>query len=173
MKVKGTLNKVFDRKHNGRVFYSICVETDGAETWYGTGLNKPDAKEGALIEFEAEKDGKFWKADAGTIKQVSAPRASSGGGGGGWNDPSRQASIVAQSSYDKAIALVRLGIDTEALSLPTKKGEQWGALLSYVAEAAREVAADVERLAGQIVEGTLTSEGQQEDDDYVPLPEDA
>lgn len=64
--VSGTVQRV---NKNGR-FYSICVDDE----WFGTGSTRPDADEGSMVEFEAERNGKYWNADMSTFSVLDAPK---------------------------------------------------------------------------------------------------
>lgn len=124
MNIKGEVKKVFERNAKTGTFFSICVadENSGEDVWTGTGKGKPKCREGDIVEFESTRDGKYFSVDADDVKVVgggATPRAASGGGG--WNDPSRQKSIVAQSSMKMAIDFVNMALVHGALSLGTAK----------------------------------------------------
>ena len=123
MKVSGICKKVYTRDVRGTKYFSVCVggaSEDGSDFWASCGRDKPACSENDEITFVAEKDGKYWKVSAAdiTVKESGGPTkvASSGG----WNDPSRQKSIVAQSSFKSALDFVALALSSEALVLGTK-----------------------------------------------------
>jgi hypothetical protein len=168
MKIKGEVKKVFDRKRNGRTFYSICVaDKNEGDHWTSCGLDKPTCREGDVVEFTAEPDGKYFKVEASDVKVVgggAAPKSSSGGGGGGWNDPARQKSIVAQSSLKMAIDFVGMALANGALVLGTAKAK--------AADKYDILSGAVLEKAGEFYDIALNPDGQFDDGNPAPSDDD-
>lgn len=162
-KIKGVVRKIYDRVHKGVKYYNIAVDIgEKDDVWYSMGANEPEFEEGVTVEFNAYQKGKYWNVKGPvTVVAKSTPAASSGGGG--WNSPERQASIIAQSSFDKAIRIVELALDNEAFSLGSKPAARFDLLLEQITETAAQVAARVDTLSNRIANGEL-----EEEDDFDP-----
>lgn len=123
---------VVERAHtNERGISSILVNG----TWYGTYKTPHSDKEGSTVEFEASQNGKYWNAkDVVVVAAAAAP--ASGGGGTTMSGDARQQSIVLQSSYKTAGEVLCGILAAGAVSLPTKKGDQYDAVLGLLDEIA-------------------------------------
>jgi hypothetical protein len=174
MKVTGPVKKAFTRTVKGNDYFSLCVGSaaeDGSDLWVSFGRTRPAAEENDIVEFEAEKDGKYWQGKAADVKKVSSggPTAVAGKGGGGWNDPNRQKSIVAQSAFKMSMDFVSIALQNGALSLGTKTAkapDMWEALSGAVAEKAKEfyfVSLDPDTFFGE------EPEDEDEEDEFNPV----
>lgn len=136
--ISGTVSKINYADRSGRRVYSVNV--DGQ--WYGGFWNdRPNCNEGDSVEFEATQNGRFWNANPPTLRVVSsqpaAPTGNSSAAGAASSNSggdSRQNSIVYQSSRGDAIELLKVLLEQDLVSLPTKKADKMGAVLNLVDE---------------------------------------
>ena len=170
MKVTGQVKKCFTREVKGNKYFSLCIgdaNPDGGDLWVSFGRDRPSVEENDTVEFDAEKDGKYWQGKAGDVKKVSTGSPKAVASKGGYNDPNRQKSIVAQSSLKMAMDFIGLALANEALSLGTKKAGKWEVLSGAVAEKAKEfyfVALDPDSFFGE-------EPDEDEDDEFNPVGE--
>lgn len=84
--VSGIVTKINSKPTRGNSdIWSICVDCDGDEDWYGYGFEKPDFGEGSEVEFDIEWNGDYANVDNETfevIELVEARKKSSRGGAG-------------------------------------------------------------------------------------------
>jgi hypothetical protein len=121
---RGVIEKAIKNKAG---FFAILVD----DQWYGTQKDDHRDKEGSEVTFEAEKDGKWWRADAVTVV-ASTPAKSGGGGSGGNAGDHRQKSIVLQSSYKTATEIASALLAADKLALGTKKADMVDNFVGYV-----------------------------------------
>jgi hypothetical protein len=173
MKVNGVCQVVYEKDTRKGKMYSVCVQVDGSDMWFGCGSKKPThITKGDTVEFTGEKGNNgFWEVVSDITKVSTAPAASTkGGGGGGWNDPARQKSIVAQSSIKSALDFVTLALSADALVLGTpaaKAPKKFDALEAIIKEKATEfynIALDPDSYFEVEDEDDL-------EDDFNPVPE--
>jgi len=176
MKVQAEVKQVFTRDVKGKTYYSVCFggadPDDGSDLWASCGMTKPSCNKGDNVTADVQKDGKWWKVNAGDIKidSTGGPKAVAGkGGGGGWNDPQRQKSIVAQSALKMSMEFIGLALEAGALALGAGKApKKWEILNDAVAEKAKEfyfVALDPDEFFGD------PEEVDDDDDDFSPVPD--
>lgn len=176
MKVNGTVKKTFTRTVKGTDYFSLCIGSageDGNDLWVSFGRERPVCEENDVVEFDAEKDGKYWQGKAKDVRKVSTggPSEVAGKGGGGWSGPDRQKSIVAQSAFKMSMDFVNMALQNGALSLGTKTAkapDMWEALSGAVAEKAKEfywVSLDPDSFFGE------EPEGEDEEDEFNPVGE--
>jgi hypothetical protein len=172
--IKGTCTKI----HKNGKFYSVLVD----DVWYGTGTNRAECEEGNMIQFDAEKNGKYWNADLdtleilgkGTPKPAYKAKATGGrveafaGKDDYWkkkeerdvgNDRAREIG----AGRNTAIAFVELLLKTDSLKLPSVPAKKADALFEAV-EYYREkfsTATNPTRAAEAVVE-----EVEEEDEAY-------
>ena len=135
-------------------------QLEGNRQYFRTGTNDPGLRSGDSISFEADDSGnvlprknpsiKKGAAASATTAGASATGGPSGSAQGGsredyWTkkgaedkarDKRYQTQDVPRMSFsaaqDRAVHLVAAAVSAGALSLPTKKGEQYDSLLGYV-----------------------------------------
>lgn len=164
--ITGVLDKCYER--NGK--FSVNVN----DTWYSTWKNDYRDLEGQTVTFEAESVRKgnrtYWNV-AGDVEVVKQA-APAGGSAAPVSADARQQSIVLQSSYKIGADVLGSMVAAGALSLGTKKADQYGALLDYLDEIAV-------RIYSNCIDPVSFLEGREdfedddpaipEDDDYNPL----
>lgn len=129
--VNGTVQKIQERPAGSGVAYNINVNGQ----WYGHGFAKPKFSEGDNISFTYTQNGRFMNIDVRSIQisaGASAPAKGGGGKSGGYQSP--QLAIQYQASRNSAIALVDILLKSAAVPLPTKKADQYEAVLALVEE---------------------------------------
>lgn len=130
----GLVKKIHQR---GKAFNFVVLE-NGAEVWYGHGFQPPKFSEGDNITFEWEQKGNFKNVTPNTVQVSSAPATTqqaaptAARAGGGQNYGNTQIAIQYQASRNSAISLADVMLKAGALPLPTKKGEQYDAILNIV-----------------------------------------
>lgn len=83
--VSGIVVKINSKPTRGKSdIWSICVETDDGEDWFGFGFDKPDFGEGSEVEFEIEWNGDYPNVDQETFEVIDLvePRKRSSRGRG-------------------------------------------------------------------------------------------
>ena len=145
MLINGVVERISNANRAGRTVYSLQVNG----TWYGGFWNDaPKCAQGNTVEFDATQNGNFWNANPNTLRVVesSAPaqaqqqpqtqqRPNIGG-----DYASRQNSIVYQSSRKDAIEVVRLALEQDLVTLPTKKADKLGAVIAMIKEITEDFA---------------------------------
>lgn len=122
-------------------------------------------KTGNVISFEYKQNGKFNNIDESSVQSADAsPSAPQQGGGkpsphAGFSQDTRQLSIHYQSSRNAAIEFVNMAVGAGAVALPSKKGDQYDALLALVKEVTVQFHTDLEQV---IEDGGVTPD--------VPFP---
>jgi hypothetical protein len=174
MKVNAVVKKTFTRTVKGNDYFSLCMGSaaeDGSDLWVSFGRSRPNCEENDVVEFDAEKDGKYWQGKAGDVKKVAQGSPTAVAGKGGYNNPDRQKSIVAQSAYKMAMDFVGMALASESLSLGAKAAKapaKWEVLNAAVAEKAKElyfIALDPDSFFGE------EPEGEDEDAEFNPVGE--
>jgi hypothetical protein len=166
-------------------------QLQGERGWYRTGTKK-EVEQGEFVEFVVGNNSaaKDIKKSAPPAQQAAPARnsaASSSGGGrdGYWEakearDLEKEARyqnvdvprMVYQASQERAIALLKIALETEALSLPAKKADKLPALLAYTHQIAQQLMASAfdahEHLAdirAAVEEDDSPSSGHDDGDD--------
>lgn len=137
-------------RQNDKGAWSAKIVDGDTETWYGLGFSQPSVAKGDVIEFEAKQNGKFWNIDTKSIRKVEAevqqnkPVAEVAKGGASnkeeyWSkreaaEEHKQKQINWQSARYAAIQLLPTLFEQGAVKLPTKKADQYDAVLSLVDE---------------------------------------
>ena len=172
MKVTGQVKKAFTREVKGNKYFSLCIggqAEDGSDLWVSFGRDRPNAEENDIVEFDAEKDGKYWQGKANDVKKVTTGGPSAVKGGG-YNSPDRQKSICAQSALKMSMDFISMALDNETLSLGAKTAKapaKWEVLSGAIAEKAKEfyfVALDPDSFFGE-------EPDEDEDDEFNPVGE--
>ena len=143
-KVTGTVVRTNEKQFGNRTLYSVLVDSNGSETWYGLGRDAPTCSEGDSIEFEAVQKGKYWNVAEGSLTVLSsAPKAPSGGGSNGnaresyWQDK-HERDLINDNRYNNRAAHmfakdVVMGLVASGdLELPKTKGKALEAVLGYI-----------------------------------------
>lgn len=119
--VTGTVQGISNK--NG--IYSLGIGEGDNVDWYGFYKTEPQCNKGDTVEVGFTRKGRWLNADPKTLKVVGAGSAPSnatrGSVGGNAQPDNRQASIVMQSSMKTATDIVRLLIDTGAVSVGAAK----------------------------------------------------
>lgn len=144
--------KVEVLRQNDKGAWSAKIVDGSAETWYGLGFKKPSISQGDMIEFEASQNGRFWNIDQKSIQvvqndvQQNKPVSDVVGSSGGaqskdefWSNKEKkeefkQKQINWQAARNSAIALVPTLLEQGVVKLPTKKADQYDAVLGVVDE---------------------------------------
>lgn len=128
--VTGTVEKIMTRPTStGGTAYNVNV---GGE-WYGHGFNAPKFVEGDSISFSFQSQGKFKNMQPHSVAVVAAPAAAPASGGGGGSRPNNtQLAIQYQASRNAALHFLEVAVAAGAVPLPTKKSDQYEALLAVV-----------------------------------------
>lgn len=126
--------------NTGGTAYNFVIVEAGKDVWYGHGFAPTKFQEGDHITFSWTASGNFKNVDARSVRVGSAPAQSqqqqqaapvaAQGGGGRFN--STQLAIQYQASRNAAIHLLDVMVTAGALPLPTKKGDQYDAILAIV-----------------------------------------
>ena len=113
-------------------FYSVKLP-DG---WYGTGTKTaPSLKQGDMIKFEYSMNGQYKNLDIKTLVKLDSAPAGDTQPKSTWvPEKDRQKSIIFQSSRKDAIEIIKTAQAAGCLALPTKKADQFDALLALVDE---------------------------------------
>jgi len=88
--INGIVAKINSKPTRGKSdIWSICVDSDGDEQWYGFGFDEPDFGEGSEVEFDISWNGDYPNVDNETFEVIdlvearkSSSRGKSSGGGG-------------------------------------------------------------------------------------------
>lgn len=138
-KVQGFVGKVFEKKGQSKktgreyVKYSVLLEEDGQEVWYGAGFDRPGFKEGDCISFEAEKSkyGNGYDIVKGTGKIVKNPPPrqevqKDSKGGNKYNSDASRADRAYHAARGSAIEVVTLAVQGNgtASGLKLAKGKE-------------------------------------------------
>lgn len=160
--ITGVLDKCYER--NGK--FSINVN----DTWYSTWKNDYRDMEGQTVSFEAESVRKgnrtYWNV-AGDVEVIKQAAPAGGGAASSTPADARQQSIVLQSSYKIGADVLGSMVAAGALSLGTKKADQYGAMLDYLDEIAV-------RIYSNCIDPVTFLEGREDfmDDEEPAIPDD-
>lgn len=133
--VTGIVKKIKATPRGRGTAYNFVMDDDN---WYGHGFAPPKFKENDKVTFSYEVNGNFKNVDPRTVKVEQAPAQESykqGGDSrpqkaGGYQN--NQVAIQYQASRNSAIAVVQMALEAGSLPLPTKKADQFDAILSIV-----------------------------------------
>lgn len=191
---RGVVSRVSEKEwydsKQGRNVTLHSFQLQGERGWFRTGTKK-EVDEGEFVEFvvgnnSAAKDIKKSAPPQQSSGQRSSGAASSSGGGkdGYWE--AREARDLAkeeryqtvdvprmayQAAQDRAIPLLKIALETEALTLPSKKADKLPALLGYTHQIALQLMVSAfdahEHLADARVadEGDDTESNQSDNED--------
>ena len=140
MQVQGYVDDLITKQTKVGPMYDIKVGGD----FYGVGKYPPrDIGKGDYVEFVMEQNGNFRNVGRGTLRKIDAPAATGQNklaaparvaAGPTWDD--KQATISKQAALNTAIAMVKMAVEAGAVTLPTKKGDQYDVLEAIVLEQA-------------------------------------
>lgn len=128
---QGVVERI-NKNDNG--FYGILV---GGE-WFGAGKYAPKFGEGDEVRFEYTANGKYKNLEFGsiTVLERGSGKATSSNPASGkavdWDAKDRRITYLA--SRKDALELVRMAVDTDSLTLPTKKADRLDVLVAFVDE---------------------------------------
>lgn len=156
--VDRTSEKEWYDSKQGRNVTLHSFQLQGERGWFRTGTKK-EVEQGEFVEFVVGNNSaaKDIKKSAPPSNAAPAQRAASSGGGGKdgyWEarearDLEKEARyqavdvprMVYQAAQERAIGLLKIALDTEALSLPSKKADKLPALLAYTHQIAQQLMA--------------------------------
>jgi len=156
MQVTGRVNKIYENDRNGKVSYSLMIETPRAGEQRFGAWDKPACKENDEVSFEAKsRDGTgahtgkvFWNVEGTVQVTQAAPAATSGGGGNDdkmtkadWEAKDKR--IAFQHAQKVSATLIAVAVEQDALTLGTKKADKLTVLLGAFNDVARDVFTDI------------------------------
>lgn len=130
-------------KKNDSGYYSLLVD----ETWYGAGKSAPQCKKDDVISFIYTMNGKYSNIDPASIKveesTVSQGKSVASAAGGNKNDywenrfafdVEKEKAYRFRAHRATAVNVAELMIEQGIVSLPTKKADQYDAVLALIDE---------------------------------------
>ena len=164
MNATGTVERMSSREVTTRngpaTSYSLMV----AGEWYSAGFAEPKCNEGDNVEFGVTQNGQYKNINKNSIRVVGAgdstvsvaisPSVPA--------PTSRDISIGYQSSRKDAIQIVSSLIAADAIALPAKKADKYGAFLALIDEVTAKCFNDLQ---------TVVKAGGLDDLQSAPLPE--
>lgn len=135
--VTGVVEILSSKPAGSGTVYNIKVNGE----WFGHGFQKPIFEKGDNISFEYSQKGQYKNVVARTVQvlgggQQQQAQAPAQRGGGGAPAPSKpndtQMAIQYQASRNSAIETVNILITHSAVPLPTKKADQYEAVMSLI-----------------------------------------
>ena len=149
--VKGIVEKI---NCNANGYYGVKI----GDTWYGAGKYEPKFNEGYEVQFGYTMNGKYANMDFKSVEIINAGTAgnsstdggppsssasssgsSSGAAKGGVNWDLKDKRITYLASRKDALSLVAVLTANEAITLPAKKADKYGALCSLVNDITNEM----------------------------------
>ena len=164
--VTGKVEKILGKAAGRGFAYNFVI--DGV--WYGNGFDKPKFREQDTITFDYTENGQWKNVNAKSVKIVpaQAAAATSSGGGGYAKSSDTQLAIQYQASRNAAIAFTEMCLTAGAVALPTKKGEQFDALLALVEDVTIQFHAKTDQVIanGGVILNELESAYATSGDDF-------
>jgi len=134
--VTGTIKKIKATPRNKGMAYNFVMDDN---VWYGHGFVPPKFQEGDTITFSYEVKGTFKNVIPNTVRITQAAPAPSPEvsdvptptkSAGGYSNT--QVAIQYQASRNSAISVIEMALQAGALPMPTKKADQYDAILALV-----------------------------------------
>lgn len=138
---QGLVGNVTQKPAGKGYVYNFVLENG---TWYGHGFEKPKFNKGDYIKFAWTPNGNFKNVDASSVEIVpqaeTKPQTTVGANAAAaktdWDAKDRRITFLA--CRKDSLELIKLGIETGAIKLPSK-GDKYDAMLDVVNRVANDL----------------------------------